>query len=58
MGNPGRGSGLSHHPFGGKRRGRPGVQRILDTIHAPAYARNGRMDLPATNRLGRANQAS
>jgi transcriptional regulator with XRE-family HTH domain len=33
---------------------RPGVQRILDTIHAPAYARNGRMDILATNRLGRA----
>jgi hypothetical protein len=30
------------------------VQRILDTIHAPAYARNGRMDVLATNRLGRA----
>jgi transcriptional regulator with XRE-family HTH domain len=24
---------------------RHGVQRILDTIHAPAYVRNGRMDL-------------
>jgi hypothetical protein len=33
---------------------RPGVQRILDTVHAPAYARNGRMDILATNRLGRA----
>jgi transcriptional regulator with XRE-family HTH domain len=33
---------------------RQGVQRILDTIHAPAYARNGRMDILATNRLGRA----
>jgi transcriptional regulator with XRE-family HTH domain len=33
---------------------RPGVQRILDTIYAPAYARNGRMDVLATNRLGRA----
>ncbi|MDG4825184.1 helix-turn-helix transcriptional regulator [Asanoa sp. WMMD1127] len=33
---------------------RPGVQRILDTIHAPAYVRNGRMDILATNRLGRA----
>jgi hypothetical protein len=30
------------------------VQRILDTIHTPAYARNGRMDILATNRLGRA----
>ena len=33
---------------------RQGVQRILDTIHAPAYARNGRMDILASNRLGRA----
>jgi hypothetical protein len=33
---------------------RPGVQRILDTISAPAYARNGRTDILATNRLGRA----
>ncbi|MBM7489387.1 transcriptional regulator with XRE-family HTH domain [Micromonospora luteifusca] len=33
---------------------RAGVQRILDTINAPAYARNGRMDILATNRLGRA----
>ncbi len=33
---------------------RQGVQLILDTINAPAYARNGRMDILATNRLGRA----
>ena len=33
---------------------RHGVQRILDTINAPAYARNGRMDILAINRLGRA----
>ncbi|KAB1138669.1 helix-turn-helix transcriptional regulator [Micromonospora sp. DT46] len=33
---------------------RVGVQRILDTINAPAYARNGRMDILAVNRLGRA----
>jgi transcriptional regulator with XRE-family HTH domain len=33
---------------------RLGVQRILDTIRSPAYARNGRMDILATNRLGRA----
>ena len=33
---------------------RQGVQRILDTISAPAYARNGRTDILATNRLGRA----
>lgn len=33
---------------------REGVQRILDTINAPAYVRNGRFDVVATNRLGRA----
>lgn len=33
---------------------RHGVQSILDTINAPAYARNGRMDILATNRLSRA----
>jgi transcriptional regulator with XRE-family HTH domain len=33
---------------------RPGIQRILDTINAPAYVRNGRMDILAVNRLGRA----
>lgn len=33
---------------------RQGVHRILDTINAPAYARNGRMDIVAANRLGRA----
>jgi transcriptional regulator with XRE-family HTH domain len=33
---------------------RQGVQRILDTINAPAYVRNGRMDILATNQLGRA----
>jgi len=33
---------------------RPGIQRILDTINAPAYVRNGRMDILAANRLGRA----
>jgi transcriptional regulator with XRE-family HTH domain len=39
----------------GNRTGvRPGVQRILDTIDAPAYVRNGRMDIVAANRLGRA----
>ena len=35
-------------------RVREGVQRILDTITPPAYARNGRMDILAANRLGRA----
>lgn len=33
---------------------RPGVQRILDTIDAPAYVRNNRLDLLGVNRLGRA----
>jgi transcriptional regulator with XRE-family HTH domain len=34
---------------------RPGVQRILDAMtNAPAYIRNGRMDILAANQLGRA----
>jgi transcriptional regulator with XRE-family HTH domain len=33
---------------------RPSVQRLLDRIDAPAYIRNGRMDILATNRLGEA----
>jgi hypothetical protein len=33
---------------------REGVQRILDTIDAPAYVLNGRADIVAANRLGRA----
>lgn len=33
---------------------RPSVQRLLDRIDAPAYIRNGRMDVVATNRLGAA----
>jgi transcriptional regulator with XRE-family HTH domain len=33
---------------------RPGVQRILDTISTPAHVRNGRFDLLATNKMGRA----
>jgi transcriptional regulator with XRE-family HTH domain len=36
-------------------RVRPGIQRILDAISdAPAWVRNGRMDILAANRLGRA----
>jgi transcriptional regulator with XRE-family HTH domain len=35
-------------------RVRQGVQRIIDTINAPAYVRNNRADVLATNRLGRA----
>ena len=33
---------------------REGVQRMLDSIQAPAYVRNQRMDLLAFNRMGRA----
>jgi transcriptional regulator with XRE-family HTH domain len=35
-------------------RVRPSVQRALDTIGAPALVRNGRLDVLAANRLGRA----
>ncbi|MEA9999844.1 helix-turn-helix transcriptional regulator [Cryobacterium sp. RTS3] len=35
-------------------RVRPGVIRLLDSIAAPAWLRNGRMDILATNTLGRA----
>ena len=35
-------------------RVRPGVIRLLDSIAAPAWIRNGRMDILATNTLGRA----
>ena len=39
----------------GKQRVRPSVQRILHAITAaPAFVRNGRMDILAANRLGRA----
>ncbi|MCW2676808.1 MAG: Transcriptional regulator, family [Modestobacter sp.] len=33
---------------------RPGVQRIIDSMTAPALVNNARMDYLATNRLGRA----
>lgn len=41
-------------PVRGSRRAavsrvRPGVLRILETIHAPAYVRNGRLDILAAN---------
>ncbi len=36
------------------QRVRPTVQRVLDAISAPAVLRNGRMDLLAANRPGRA----
>ena len=35
-------------------RVRPVVQRMLDSITAPAYVRNGRLDILAANRLGQA----
>ena len=38
-----------------KRGVRPGVQRVLDAVAAaPAFVRNGRMDILAANSLGRA----
>ena len=37
-----------------QERVRPVVQRILDSMIAPAYVRNGRLDLLAANTLGRA----
>jgi len=37
---------------------RPGLQWILDRYTAPAIVRNGRMDLLATNHLGRAMHAA
>ena len=37
-----------------QERVRPTVQRILDAITAPAYVRNGRLDILAANDLGRA----
>ena len=36
------------------RKVRPGLQRVLDAIDAPGWIRNGRADLLASNRLGRA----
>jgi hypothetical protein len=40
-----------------QERVRPIVQRILDSINAPAYVRNGRLDLLAANTLGHAPYA-
>lgn len=37
-----------------KQHLRVGVQRVLDSISAPAYVRNNRLDLLGVNRLGRA----
>ncbi len=36
------------------QRVRPGLQQMLDAIAAPAFVRNGRMDILAANVLGRA----
>lgn len=51
----------AQHPVARTRRRRsapptirPSVQRLLDRIDAPAYIRNGRMDIVAMNRLGAA----
>jgi transcriptional regulator with XRE-family HTH domain len=33
---------------------RPGIQRILDSLSAPAYVRNNRLDLLGVNQFGRA----
>ena len=38
----------------GKQQLRPGVQRILDSLSAPSYVRNNRLDLLGVNQLGRA----
>jgi len=48
-GDPGRPRRSSSPP-----RVRAGVLRVLDSISAPAYVRNNRMDVLAANRLGRA----
>ena len=41
-----------------QERVRPTVQRILDSMTAPAYVRNGRLDLLAANTLGHALYAT
>jgi transcriptional regulator with XRE-family HTH domain len=59
------GPGQGRSAAGGSGPGRPrcssspprvreGVLRVLDSISAPAYVRNNRMDVLAANRLGRA----
>jgi transcriptional regulator with XRE-family HTH domain len=35
-----------------QQRIRPSVQRLIDALHAPAYVRNSRRDILATNALG------
>jgi transcriptional regulator with XRE-family HTH domain len=49
----GPGPGRPRRPFSPPRV-REGVLRVLDSISAPAYVRNNRMDVLAANRLGRA----
>src|SRR3984957_20138009 len=45
----------AHAPRPAKQQVRPTVQRLLDAMTmAPAYVRNGRLDILAANRLGRA----
>lgn len=45
----------SRRRWSGPARVRPGVQRVLDAMtEAPAWVRNGRADILATNRLGAA----
>ena len=46
-------SGTRQRRTAPKQHVREGVQRILDTIGAPAYVRNNRLDLLGVNRLGR-----
>ncbi|TDD14906.1 CocE/NonD family hydrolase [Nonomuraea diastatica] len=50
-----RAAGAGHRPRRPARRVRAGLQRMLDAMtDAPAIIRNGRMDIVAANRLGRA----
>lgn len=52
---PSGGPGSGRLPrFSSPPRVRKGVLRVLDSISAPAYVRNNRMDVLAANRLGRA----
>ncbi|MFI7705551.1 helix-turn-helix transcriptional regulator [Nonomuraea sp. NPDC049480] len=50
-----RAAGAGHRPRRPAHKIRPGLQRMLDAMtDAPAIIRNGRMDILAANRLGRA----
>jgi hypothetical protein len=44
----------ARHRSTSPNRVRPSVQRVLDALTAPAWIRNGRADVVATNALGRA----